>query len=273
MFVDKKNFHNKSMEKDTLILGGGGIWGYAMVGVLEVINQEFTNIVGTSVGGMIGYLLCIMTPQEIFKRTRNLNVFEDVDISNFFEEYGICRFDKMKDFLEEVTYEKIGERNITFNDLFKKTKKTLKITGTNITRRCSETFSRQNTPDMLIIDALRITTCVPFIFHKVKYRGDLYVDGSLLNPIPYNEFKVSKERKMCITAENEGCEKKDDIMKYIGDMIMTVIENQMSNNIKDIIKLKCDCYMLEECNESKAQKLYEYGKIEGKKYLSLKGFD
>ena len=54
--------------------------------------------------------------------------------------------------------------DITFKELYELTRKLLIITGTNLTKKQGEYFSFLTTPDMKLIDAIRISTSIPFYF-------------------------------------------------------------------------------------------------------------
>lgn len=58
------------------------------------------------------------------------------------------------------------------------------VTGTNLTIRKAVYFQRHDFPDMSVLDALMISSCVPFVFPYIQFQGDMYVDGFVTDNFP-----------------------------------------------------------------------------------------
>ena len=259
------------MEKDTLVIGGGGIRGFAMMGILHEMDKcvdlrKMKNIIGTSVGSILGYLICFMKPDEIFDKTKNMDILSEsnIDVTKMFSEYGIIKFEILETFLMNMTKQYFEKESITFKELNKKTGKDLRITGTNISKKQGEIFSKKTTPDMNIIDAIKISTCIPYLFTKMVYNGDYYVDGSLTNGYPWKEFKVSNKRKIGIRAIMTDCDRNEyNIIEYMSDIISTIV------NITDNTK---ECMGLQGCDEiydGDTIDLYGHGKFQVRIYKKV----
>jgi hypothetical protein len=78
----------------------------------------------------------------------------------------------------------LEKEDITFSELYSLTNKKIIIYGTNYRLGRSEIFSFENTPDMSILLAIRISISVPVIFTPVIYNDNYYVDGALTNNFP-----------------------------------------------------------------------------------------
>lgn len=265
------------MEKDTLVIGGGGIRGFAMMGILHEMDKcvdlrKMKNIIGTSVGSILGYLICFMKPDEIFDKTKNMDILSEsnIDVTKMFSEYGIIKFEILETFLMNMTKQYFEKESITFKELNKKTGKDLRITGTNISKKQGEIFSKKTTPDMNIIDAIKISTCIPYLFTKMVYNGDYYVDGSLTNGYPWKEFKVSNKRKIGIRAIMTDCDRNEyNIIEYMSDIISTIVN--ITDNTKeckiDTIEVSTKCNIVEEHDRKMIENLYNEGKIIGKEFM------
>lgn len=158
----------------------------------------------SSVGAMEGsgyYLLC---KKMVFERVQNA-----VDeISNGLEEYSgkinLKDFKKLQDNLAsaklaypaeiEQAYKYI---NITFEDLAPLKDsghfKDLFITGSRINQDGNkppqmDVFDSDNSKTMEIATALRISASFPGAFKPVVYEGNTYVDGGLMDNMPFNQI-------------------------------------------------------------------------------------
>lgn len=108
---------------------------------------------------------------------------------------GMYEGDILKNWLANIVARKTGNPNITFQELATLAKdpttrfKKLTVTGSNLTDRKREYFNAENTPDMSIIDAVRISSSFPGAFQPViqtdkNGKKAMYVDGGLLENLP-----------------------------------------------------------------------------------------
>jgi NTE family protein len=67
------------------------------------------------------------------------------------------------------------------------------MVGTNLSTRFAEVFSYEHTPRMQIAEAVRISMSIPLFFAaRRSLRGDIYVDGGVLNNYPVKLFDRKK---------------------------------------------------------------------------------
>lgn len=184
-----------------LVLSGGGIKGIAMIGALsylEEINllQNIKRYIGTSVGGLISFLLVIgYTCNELKEISLNINFedYSDITLTNLFNDFGLDNFNKIMRIIIAIIQQKEISKDITFKKLYIKTKKELIITGSNISTCKIELFSKKYSPNMKVLDALQITMSIPFMFKPVLYNNNYYVDGGIYNPYPIKYAKNLKK--------------------------------------------------------------------------------
>lgn len=108
---------------------------------------------------------------------------------------GLYKGDVLSYWLANIVAQKTGKPNITFAELAKLSGvenspfKKLTLTGSNLTANRLEYFNAENTPDMSLVDAARISASYPGAFQPVK-RPDkdgvmsVYVDGGLVENLP-----------------------------------------------------------------------------------------
>lgn len=196
-----------------LALGGGGAKGILHIGVLQELAKhqslEFPDgIYGSSAGGIIASCLAFHVPIDtilgFIKQHSSIQSmipqkFDIQNISKLFSTKGVYTMDV---FTERM----IGLFNSANIDI--KTKKLkdaympLYIVSSNITKGVPAIFSG----DVYVLDALRCSCCVPFLFQPQLFRENLYVDGDILSPnltalCSEDTFVVNldKQRKCSIT--------------------------------------------------------------------------
>ncbi len=92
---------------------------------------------------------------------------------------------------------KAGNPDATFNDIHnqmdRKGFRELFFVGTNLSTRFAEVFSYEHTPRWCVADAVRISMSIPLFFAaKRSMRGDVYVDGGLIDNYPIKVFDREK---------------------------------------------------------------------------------
>lgn len=256
------------MKKNTLILSGGGLCGFSMLGALEALfdeynQKQFKYIAGTSVGALIGLLLCLKTPREICDIMLSKNLFheENMDFTEYLTMYGFVKHELIK---HELTKHIL--QDTTFDMLYKHTGITLCIIGTNVTLEQCELFDYKHTPHMQVIDAVCISVSIPFIFQKYTYNDHVYVDGSVSLDFPWHVFNVSDEEKLGVRVRSISKDESIDMLGFTQRLINIVINNNISN--KSTLDIHVDYPFLAEYSFEEMTMLYNKGKDDA--YIWLK---
>ena len=200
-----------------LIFEGGGVKGIAYLGAMDVLDkkgilEQVERVGGTSAGAINAILVGLgFTPEE----TRDIlwsldfNRFMDDDwgivrdTERLIEQYGWYKGDFFRNWVGNLIREKTGNSESTFADIEalkeKKKFRSLYFMGTNLSTRFSEVFSAEHTPRVCVADAVRISMSIPLFFAaKRSPRGDVYVDGGVLDNYPVKLF----DRDKYVTPEN-----------------------------------------------------------------------
>jgi len=162
----------------TLALSGGGVKGFAHIGVLRVMEAEgfrICGVAGTSAGGLVGALYASGYSAEQME-ARLL----EIDQGNLFGRMhgdgpALLGFTGVTAILSEL----LGER--TFEEI----RLPLAITATDLTSGLS-VIIRQGR----LIDAVLATSAVPGVFPARAMGDHLLVDGGVMNPIPVAEARA-----------------------------------------------------------------------------------
>lgn len=161
-----------------LVLGSGAAYGLAHIGVLRILEKENIPIdilAGSSMGALVaafwgaGYRASDL--EKIAKSLDQRNAFfkligfGDLSLAHrgFFHGRQVVRF--MESYL--------GNRR--FQDL----ELPVKVVASSLTTSQEVIFEKGR-----VVDALRASISIPGIFRPFPYRGELLIDGGILNPLP-----------------------------------------------------------------------------------------
>ena len=243
-----------------LAISGGALRGVALLGAIKYLEEKkifknFNNYIGSSAGGIIIFLLLIgFTSNEIInilkdelKYLMNLN-FDN--LTNISTKLGIDNGSKNEKILRKYLYSKTNLGSITFIEFAKKFGKNLIITGTNLDKHQTDYFCVDTFPDMDIIQALLITSCIPFIYEPITFNNDLYIDGGLYSNFPIEYFEKNSNDTLGICINPDYYNKNDNILNYVNNILFSMMNKLSYDNIyknKDkynvcLISFKTNCY-------------------------------
>jgi NTE family protein len=198
-----------------LVFEGGGVKGIATLGALEVLQEkgilpQIIRVGGTSVGAINAALIALGYGLEDQTKTLwglDFNKFQDSNRGIFrnayrvVKKFGWNKGDFCRVWLGELVSRKLKNPGATFKDLRAQGKKDLYVYGTNLCTRFGEVFSAEHTPEMSIVDAVRISMSFPVFFAAVRNaKNEVFVDGGCLNNYPVKLF----DREKYILEENRG---------------------------------------------------------------------
>lgn len=177
----------------TLVLSGNSTNGIISLGAVQYLFDasqltQIENYVGTSSGSIINSLLCVgYTPLEILEYMCVTNVYKHmgkINITKFITEgEGLFEFDNIKSILEKMFINKIGFIP-TLDEIFKRFKKNFVCVTINYSTQKRVYISNEAHPDMLITDAVHMSSCFPIIFQPFEYNSEKYVDGGIGDNFP-----------------------------------------------------------------------------------------
>lgn len=184
-----------------LALSGGGIKGISYIGALKAleklkISSKIKGIVGTSVGALTALFFVLgYTADEMLEIIINIDLskYTDDHLNSLLTNFGLDNGMKLINIIYAIAKQKCDLKNMTLKQLYQKYPIELVITGSNITEAKTTYFSYKTTPDVLVLDAIRISISIPYKFTPIKYNDNFYVDGFIFQPYPiryYGDKKV-----------------------------------------------------------------------------------
>lgn len=171
-----------------IALGGGGARGGAHIGVLEKLlplGLKPDLITGTSIGGLIGAMVCAgMSIEQIRDTLSKMKPGQMYALPN--EEPAIASTERIRNLLNRAFSQHFGfdaaKRQVTFADL----EIPLAVVATDLV-----THREVVLDDGDLITALMATISVPIMFPPVPIGAKQLVDGGLVNTVP---FDVARSR-------------------------------------------------------------------------------
>ena len=189
-----------------LVLSSGGIGGLAFLGTLKKLNDSKYLLIdniecfcGVSIGALLSFLFiigfnideCISLASRIdFKDFVNINA---EDALSFFNNYGFDKGEKMTYILELFLLKKKLKKDITLKELYDKTKKHFIIVAVCLESRNPVYFDYKNYPDYSIVNCIRASMAIPFLYQPVKIKNETYVDGGVIKSFPIERFIKEKD--------------------------------------------------------------------------------
>ena len=98
--------------------------------------------------------------------------------TRIFDQFGIYEGEYFRQWAEDLIFKKTGQKYLTFKELHAlvesspDTYKDLYVVGVNLSTGLSQVFSYEETPNVIISDAVRISMSIPILFkpHFVHYK-------------------------------------------------------------------------------------------------------
>ena len=252
---------NRIGKKVSLVLSGGGARGIAHIGVIEELEKqgfEIVSISGTSMGALIGAVYSTGKMEE-FKNwiytMDKIDVFKFIDLT--FSSQGLVKggrvFKKMKEFIPDINIEDL---KIHYS-----------ATATDITNKKEVIFTKGS-----IYEAVRASIAIPTVFTPVKTENSLLIDGGVINPIPINHVKRTKDDMLIAVHVNANVPVyKPLITKYEKDKRQSIylkktemFQNELNKNNIETKNEKLGYFKL--INETVGLLTYQISKMTIEKY-------
>jgi predicted acylesterase/phospholipase RssA len=271
---------------DAIVMSGGGMKGFALLGAIQyMIDNKLIGDIkyysGTSIGAVICYFLAIgYTPIEMVVYIISNNVFDKKDykgIDSILNGEGIYDFSIYSSHFKKMSIDKIGYIP-TFKDLYEKMGVILFTCTYNITKKKKEYISFYTYPDMSCIDAITVSSSLPFIFNDCIYKNEYFIDGGFVDNCPFFPIVTSENGKsLRIVIFNTQTNVSNEYEKLVDKifMLLTIpIEELQTIQLKDMtenctyIPIQIDSINFYDfhINHSKKLELFSVG------YNSVKNF-
>ena len=180
-----------------VVLSGGGAKGAYEVGALQAmeeydVSDKIYGISGTSIGALNTLVfssggVCSLRSlwnnvrfSTVISKKEHENISDVKEIiksqftaSSYSEPQGFYTQDAIKNMLQsKVDFDKI---HLSKSDIF--------VCAYNLTKHSTEYFSLKKLSDDDIIDVVLASSAIPHVYDPIMFKGDLYVDGGINDPL------------------------------------------------------------------------------------------
>lgn len=184
-----------NLEFDTLVLSGGGVNGFNILGSLFYLHKMgYLHNIKKYIGTSVGYILIILLifdydPLEILTEFIKNKFMKRLKFFNFLQMVngkGLIDFNIITDIVKQLLRKKNIDPTITLSELYNL--KGFLIYGItfNFTKLQEEIICHDTFPNMTILEAIRLTSNIPIVFDKFTYNDNIYFDGFISNNFAIN---------------------------------------------------------------------------------------
>lgn len=251
------------MLPNRVYLSGGGMCAIAHVGALIELSKHIhlksiKEWMGVSAGSFVSMCICIgFTLDELYDisiRFDFTNIKEYDSVPGWILHFGIDTGERLHKLIEACLHVKGLESHITFEELYKKFGKSLKIIATDINIAEAKVFSPKETPTYKVADAVRASMSYPYYFQPFicPETGHYLVDGGVISNyplfvIPKNEH--SQTLSILIRSMVQKCENLEtEEMETIVSRPLSIVFSQRSQIESQFYDARCINIVLSNLN-------------------------
>ena len=201
----------RKAHKIALVLGGGGLKGFAHIGVFRALNEMGivpTVVAGTSIGALIGAAYA-----------RGMPVSEMADRARALQRRDLFRLNRMGMLLERqhspAIYLEEPLRNVikgvATEKRFDQLKTTLLVNTVDIQRGTQVVWGLPGLRHVSVIDAVYASCALPGFYPPGAIDGRLCVDGGVIDNLPVTVASVGMDAVIAVDTGSSDMEPENDI--------------------------------------------------------------
>lgn len=222
-----------------LVLGGAGMSGISYLGILRFLHTEgytrtIRHVAGTSIGAFFGALWAIGAPVGDLERYLK-EYLSDKEAMHF----DVQSCGKHNDRLTRILCEYMPHK-MTFLELAKEYGCNLCICASCVETSEPMYFNVDNTPFVEVVEAVKASMSIPYLFDSVVINGRHYVDGGLTCNTPVDAFNSTADGSMLVVQVQESSIQTSVTGLNINQLISMISKNYLNKLPKrgDVLVLK-----------------------------------
>lgn len=259
----------KILDINTLVISGGAVKGYSFLGSLMLLEKygilkKIKYFYGTSIGAILSATLILNWNIDEIYRFAIKYPFENmlnIDFEKIVNEYSLVDQKDYETLLKKIISYKNFDPNITLKELYDKTNREINLITYNMSSCSEETLNYLTYPDLMLWEALYMTSALPFLFNPYEYKTKIYIDGGIVNNFPINKIKQENRFKTIGICIDGYIPKLKSLQKYITE-----------KNLVNYIALFSEMFKI-YCDKDNRQKDKQFDKICFKIYNSSGGIN
>lgn len=232
-----------------LVFSGGAGKGYAHLGFLNVL-QSLLKLYGKNMlehlkgfgGSSFGALLALACSLDLdydlmkswFMEVDTASIFAKIDVINFWQRRGLLRNTNIETKIIELMKLRFGNPDLSFEELYRRTKKHLRIVMSNVSDCTVEYWDHINHPKEKVIKAIVSSMALPIIFEPVEILGKLYADGGIYMNSPVDLFPASQSLILRIDGQVRLETTEPTTPQYLLHLIFSAMEFYERNYLSQV---------------------------------------
>lgn len=161
-----------------LVLSGGGVKGFAHIGLLKALEEENlvpTQVSGTSFGAIVGAYHCAGYPaDQIFQKLKKAKFIDPLSFT--IRKAGLINIEKLTEFyaqdFPQNSFEALDKKLFVTSSVMNKNKSVIHESGE-------------------LIKKVLASSCFPGVYAPVSINNELHMDGGITCNFPTEPFKES----------------------------------------------------------------------------------
>jgi predicted acylesterase/phospholipase RssA len=233
-----------------IVISGGGPTGFLSYGAAKHLAQQqfwshdnIESIYGTSIGSLIGAMICLKhdwntLDDYIIKRPWEKVIVNSLEMFELFSQKGMAKLKLLDDIMEPLLESKDLSINTTLLEFYEYSRISLNVFTVELNRFEKVHISHTTHPNLALMDAIKMSCCMPVLFQPIVRDGSCYIDGGIMVNYPLRECL---ENTKCEANEvlglrnvwhnpNEGIGNHSSIVEYLRfiNLQLTRMVNKMT---------------------------------------------
>ena len=231
-----------------IVISGGGPTGLMAYGAIKYLAQQgmwayenIETIYGTSVGALIGAMLCLKhdwttLDDYIIKRPWEKVLVQSLEMFELFACKGMAKLGLLDVVMQPLLESKDLTLAITLSELHARSGISLNLFTMELNTFKKTQLSHVTHPNLPLMDAIKMSACMPILFQPIIRDGCCYIDGGIIANYPLHECMQDTQCKydevLGIQNEwnrdNEGISEQSSFVEY-----MRFINLQLTRMVND----------------------------------------
>ena len=218
-----------------IVISGGGPTGLLSYGAAKHLAQQgfwsydtIETIYGTSIGSLIGAMLCLKhewstLDDYIIKRPWEKVIVDSLELFELFSCKGMAKLKLLDDIMQPLLESKDLTLGITLREFYEHSRISLNVFTVDLNTFRKVQLSHTTHPTLLLMDAIKMSSCMPMLFQPIVQDGCCYIDGGIMANYPLRECL---EDTRCRTDEvlglrnrwknpNKGIGNQSSLLEYL----------------------------------------------------------
>lgn len=182
-----------------IVICGGGPTGLLSYGAAKYLAQQgfwsyddIETIYGTSIGALIGAMLCLnhewtTLDDYIIKRPWEKVVVESLEMFELFSCKGMAKLKLLDDIMQPLLESKDLSLATTLAEFHAYSGISLNVFTVELNTFNKVQLSHATHPDLPLMDAIKMSACMPMLFQPIIRDKCCYIDGGIITNYPLQE--------------------------------------------------------------------------------------